>query len=71
MPTYDFRCSDCHAPFERRLSMSAYGRGEGRTCPECGSSEVERAYTSVNVIAGSRSGGSGGGGACCGPSGFT
>ena len=73
MPSYDFTCQDCGAPFERRLSMSAYDAGEGRECPECGSTHAERSYTAVNVIAG-------GGGAFgssaparggCGSSGFT
>ena len=68
MPFYDFRCPDCDARFERRLSMSAYEGGEGRDCPECGSTKVERAFTAVNVIAGAR----GGQGACCkASSGFT
>lgn len=73
MPSYDFRCHDCDALFEKRLSMSAYERGEERECPGCGSARVERAYTTVNVIAGSKSAGGGGGasgGACCRP-GFT
>lgn len=69
MPSYDFRCHGCGTTYETRLSMSAYDRGEGRECPECGSTEVERAFTAVNVIAGSRGGG---GDACCRPSsGFT
>lgn len=73
MPSYDFVCQDCQRPYEVRLSMSAYSDGEGRTCPECGSGNVERAFTAVNVI-GSRSGSSGGfssSGGNCGPSGFT
>jgi putative FmdB family regulatory protein len=70
MPSYDFRCRQCGSAFEIRLSMSAYERGEGRACPECGSDEVDRAFTAVNVMTGSRSSGSSGG-ACCGPSGFT
>lgn len=72
MPSYDFKCQECGASFEVRLSMSAYAAGEGRRCTECGSTRVERAFTAVNVIAGghaSSSGWSGGGG--CGTSGFT
>ena len=72
MPSYDFVCKDCGAAFEVRLSMSAYSAGEGRSCPQCGSRQVDRAFTAVNVIAGSRSGSrglSGGGG--CGTGGFT
>lgn len=69
MPAYDFRCIDCGHEFERRLSMSAYADGEGRECPECESTEVQRAWTAVNVIAGGS--GSGGSSASCGPGGFT
>lgn len=69
MPAYDFTCSDCGEIFERRLSMSAYADGEGRECPSCGSTEVERAWNVVNVIAGgSKSAPSA---PSCGPSGFT
>ena len=72
MPSYDFTCQDCGASFEVRLSMSAYSAGEGRTCPECGSHQVDRAFTTVNVIAGSRSGSGGyASGGSCGSGGFT
>jgi putative FmdB family regulatory protein len=72
MPSYDFVCQECGKSFEVRLSISAYSAGEGRACPECGSRKVERAFTAVNVIAGSHSSsGSGSGGGCCGGSGFT
>jgi putative FmdB family regulatory protein len=69
MPTYDFTCTDCGETFERRLSMSAYGEGEGRECPCCGSQRVERAWNAVNVITDSSRGGSTG--PTCGPGGFT
>lgn len=72
MPSYDFVCQDCDTPFEVRLSISAYSAGEGRECPRCGSPEVERAYTTVNVIAGSRgSGWDAGSAGGCGSGGFT
>ena len=71
MPSYDFVCQDCGAPFEVRLSMSAYEAGEGRSCTRCGSTKVERAFTAVNVIAGGRSGDSYSSGGCCRGSGFT
>jgi len=71
MPSYDFVCQDCGAAFEVRLSMSAYAGGEGRLCPTCGSKRVERAFTAVNVIAGSHSRGSTRSGSGCGHSGFT
>ena len=72
MPRYDFRCQACGTQFEKSLSMSEYSRGEGRECPECGSREVERSFSAVNVISGqTRSGRSGAGGACAPRSGFT
>ena len=77
MPSYDFVCQDCRDPYEVRISMSDYSAGEGRQCPGCGSTNVERTFTGVNVIAGSRSGGGAGQsmssalGGACGPSGFT
>ncbi|HKJ01213.1 MAG TPA: zinc ribbon domain-containing protein [Longimicrobiales bacterium] len=72
MPSYDFVCRDCGAPFEVRLSMSAYEAGEGRICTRCGSTEVERAFTAVNVLAGGRRGGDGyASGGSCRSSGFT
>jgi putative FmdB family regulatory protein len=69
MPAYDFNCSRCGETFERRLSMAAYAEGEGRECPSCGSTEVERAWTVVNVIA--RGSGSASSTPGCGTSGFT
>lgn len=69
MPAYDFTCTACGHTFERRLSMSAYAEGEGRECPECHSTEVERAWTGCNVIAGSSK--SAPSAPACGPSGFT
>lgn len=70
MPSYDFACRNCGAAYEKRLSMSAYSAREGWECPECGSDDVERRYTAVNVIAGS--GGGRGPDASCRPgSGFT
>lgn len=72
MPSYDFVCTDCGAPFEVRISISAYEAGEGRTCTQCGSTKVERRFTAVNVIAGGRGGGdSHASGGCCRGSGFT
>ena len=72
MPSYDFVCQECGASFEVRLSMSAYADGEGRVCAKCGSTKVDRAYTTVNVITGGSSGGGGGwSGGSCGSSGFT
>ena len=72
MPSYDFTCRNCGETYEVRLSMSAYDRGEGRRCTRCDSTDVERAFTAVNVIAGgSRGSSSGSCGPSCGTSGFT
>lgn len=72
MPSYDFVCQDCGASFEVRLSISAYSAGEGRVCTKCGSTRVERAFTAVNIIAGSAmSSSSGWSGGSCGSSGFS
>lgn len=71
MPSYEFTCRACHAPYEVRLSMSAYSAGEGKQCPSCGSQDVERRFTTCGgVLTGSRSGG-GSSASCGGGSGFT
>lgn len=48
------------------MSMAAYGQGATPECEECGSARVERAFTAVSVLTGSRSGSSGGGAGCSG-----
>lgn len=70
MPSYDFACQNCGTAYEKRLSMSAYSAREGWECPECGSSEVERRFTAVNVIGGSGPGRTSGT-ACAPRGGFT
>ena len=73
MPRYDYKCQNCNLPFEVRMSMSEYSEGNKPECPQCGSTEVERSFTSVSVLTGSRagSGGSASSAANCGHSGFT
>ncbi len=71
MPSYEFTCRECAAPYEVRLSMSAYSAGEGIQCPTCGSANVERRFTAVSVLTGSRSGSGSGRSGCGGSSGFT
>lgn len=71
MPQYEFICRDCSAPYEVRLSMSAYASGEGKQCPTCGSTNVERRFTAVGVLTSSRGGASCGTPSCGGGSGFT
>lgn len=50
------------------MSMSAYSEGSFPPCPSCGSTEVERAFTSVNVLTSARGGASA---ASCSPGAFT
>ncbi|MBT8397039.1 MAG: zinc ribbon domain-containing protein [Gemmatimonadetes bacterium] len=73
MPRYDYRCPDCDHAFLVSMSMSEYSEGNTPACPECGSENAERSFTSVGVLVGSRTTSSappaGGGG--CGHSGFS
>ena len=69
MPAYDYVCRDCGARFEVRMSMSAYSESAKAPCERCGSSNVVRAFTTVNVLTAVRSGGSKGG--SCGTGGFS
>ena len=73
MPRYDYKCQDCSVPFEIRMSMSEYGEGIKAECPECGSADVERSFSSVGVLIGSRSGSGGASPSAsnCGHGGFT
>ena len=72
MPAYDYVCEDCGAHFEVRMSMSAYSSGTKPPCEQCGSEKVTRAFTTVNVLTGSRGGGGGySGGSSCGSGGFS
>ena len=51
MPIYEFRCQRCGTGFVFRAAISEYERKrtEGFQCPECGSSEVVRQISSVQV----------------------
>ena len=72
MPAYDYVCQQCGERFEVRMSMSAYSAGAKVACEECGSTHVERAYTTVNVLTAGRSGAApSAGGSSCGHSGFS
>ena len=39
MPTYEYRCEDCHEQFTRTERMSQHG-DEKPTCPQCKSTKV-------------------------------
>jgi putative FmdB family regulatory protein len=71
MPRYDYTCQQCNFPFEVRMTMSEYSEGKKPECPQCGSGDVERAFTSVSVLTGSRAGGGGSPAPACGHGGFT
>jgi putative FmdB family regulatory protein len=44
MPTYEFRCLDCHETFEKPVRMA--DRETARpVCPECGSDRVEQVFS--------------------------
>jgi putative FmdB family regulatory protein len=54
MPIYEFTCLDCRKPFEISRPMSEAGPG-GASCPHCGSTRVERTWSSVFAITGKKS----------------
>jgi putative FmdB family regulatory protein len=70
MPAYDYQCQDCGNGFTLRWSISAYTAGVNAECPACGSDHVTRRLGAVNVLGGSRAGGSAPA-TGCGSSGFT
>ncbi len=70
MPAYDFVCQECGARFEVRMSIAAYSEGAKTVCEKCGSKRVERAFTTVNVLVGGRTGGASSG-SSCGTGGFS
>jgi putative FmdB family regulatory protein len=70
MPAYDYVCQECGAKFEVRMSMSAYSEGAKPPCEQCASTNVARAFTTVNVLTAGRGGGVSSG-ASCGSGGFS
>jgi putative FmdB family regulatory protein len=51
MPTYEFLCRKCEKLFERTLSLAEYEREmkKGPKCPNCGSTNVVRQISTVEV----------------------
>lgn len=51
MPTYEFLCEKCRKVFEQIWSLSEYDKRikEKRKCPSCGSTQVVKTITSVQV----------------------
>lgn len=70
MPVYDYVRQDCREGFEIRASVAEYEKGLAVRCPKCGSGQVERSWSSVNLLTAkgeNPAGGCGcGPGACCG-----
>lgn len=56
VPTYDYVCEQCASPFEVRESIAQHTERPARPCPKCGSHNVARRFTPVNVAVGSRMG---------------
>ncbi len=71
MPAYDYVCQQCGAKFEVRMSIAAYSSGEKPACESCGSPDVARAFTAVNVLTGGRGSSGPAISAGCGHSGFS
>lgn len=44
MPTYEYRCRDCHHNFERVESLADHGR-KRPDCPKCKGKNVEQVFT--------------------------
>ena len=44
MPTYEYRCRDCHHVFDRTEPLAEHGRTHPE-CPKCKSRKVEQVFT--------------------------
>ncbi len=69
MPVYEYRCPDCTAMFEKRVSFAEADRDV--TCPACGTraSKLLSTFAAIGVAGGSEAStaaSTGGGGGCCG-----
>ena len=45
MPTYEYRCRDCHHLFDRVEPLAQHGQTRPE-CPKCKSKKVEQVFTS-------------------------
>jgi len=48
MPTYDYRCEECHHRFEIFLSYDEYDHNNVH-CPKCGSSQIQRRIGRIRI----------------------
>lgn len=53
MAVYEFICRACHKGFEVSRPMSE--ASSGATCPHCGSTDVERAWSAVQAVTSKKS----------------
>lgn len=44
MPTYEYRCLECHETFECCEGMEEHEKAHPR-CPQCGSEKVEQQFS--------------------------
>lgn len=44
MPTYEYRCKDCHEVFEHRVRMADHG-ATPPPCTACGGQRVEQVFS--------------------------
>ncbi len=65
---YEFSCRKCGHQFEDLVTLAAVEAGEV-ACPACGSTDVERGFSTFATGAAGSLGGSSSGG--CSPGGFT
>ena len=49
MPTYDYKCEDCHKSFIVVLTIGQHDHKKVR-CPKCGSTRVQQKVSSFFVV---------------------
>ena len=54
MPVYEYACRDCQKTFEVVRPMSASSSGDV-TCTHCGSTNVERIWSTVHAVTSKKS----------------
>jgi putative FmdB family regulatory protein len=49
VPIYEFRCQKCGADFSLTMTLKEYEKKDA-ACPKCRSTEVERTFSSLQVV---------------------
>jgi len=49
MPTYEYRCEDCHKSFAVALTLEQHEHKRVR-CPRCGSRHVHQKVAQISVV---------------------